>query len=85
MALENFFNPDSVAIVGASQTEGKVGHELLTNMLAAGYKGKIFPVNNKAESIKGLKCYPDLESIGETPVLVIIILPAKIVPSVMRQ
>ena len=85
MALEKFFNPDSVAIVGASQTEGKVGHEVLANMLAAGYKGKIFPVNNKAESIQGMKCYPDLESIGGTPDLVIIILPAKIVPSVMRQ
>ncbi|MFH1715989.1 MAG: acetate--CoA ligase family protein [Planctomycetota bacterium] len=93
MSLEKFFNPDSVAIVGASQAEGKVGYEVLANMLAAGYKGKIFPVNNKAESasgcplreIQGLKCYGDLESIGETPDLVVIIIPAKVVPSVMRQ
>jgi len=85
MSLEKFFNPDSVAIVGASQTEGKVGYEVLANMLAAGYKGKIFPVNNKAKVIQGLKCYGDLESIGETPDLVVIIIPAKVVPSVMRQ
>ncbi len=85
MSLEKFFNPASVAIVGASQSEGKVGFEVLANMLAAGYKGKIFPVNNKAETIQGLKCYCDLEAIGETPDLVVIIIPAKVVPAVMRQ
>ena len=67
MSLEIFFNPGSVAIVGASQTAGKVGYEVLTNMLAAGYKGKIFPVNNKAATIEGLKCYPSLESIDQIP------------------
>jgi len=85
MSLEKFFNPASVAIVGASQSEGKVGYEVLANMLVAGYKGKIFPVNNKAETIQGLKCYGDLEAVGETPDLVIIIIPAKVVPAVMRQ
>ncbi|RKY08802.1 MAG: CoA-binding protein [Planctomycetota bacterium] len=85
MSLEMFFNPASVAIVGASQTAGKVGYELLANMIAAGYKGKLFPVNNKAATIEGLKCYPDLESIGQVPDLVVIILPAHIVPSIMEQ
>jgi len=85
MSLEIFFNPKSVAIVGASRQKGKVGYEILTNMIKAGYTGSIFPVNPKAESIEGLRCYPDLESIGQTPDLVIIIVPAKIVPEVMRQ
>jgi len=85
MSFEMFFNPGSVAIVGASQTAGKVGYEVLTNMLAAGYKGKIFPVNNKAATIEGLKCYPNLESIGQIPDLVIIILPAKIVLSIIQE
>jgi len=85
MSLEKFFNPDSVAVVGASQTPGKVGYEVLTNMIAAGYKGRLFPVNNKAATIEGLKCYRDLESIGEVPELVVVILPAHIVPSIMEQ
>jgi acetate---CoA ligase (ADP-forming) len=85
MSLEMFFNPDSVAVVGASQTTGKVGYEVLANIIAAGYKGRIFPVNNKATEIEGLKCYPDIESIGQAPGLVIIILPARIVPSIMQQ
>jgi acetyl coenzyme A synthetase (ADP forming)-like protein len=85
MSLKSFFNPQSVAIVGASRQKGKVGYEILTNMVAAGYKGKIFPINPNTDSIEGLPCYPDLASIGQVPELVIIIVPAKIVPSVLQQ
>ena len=85
MSLENFFNPQSVAIVGASRHKGKVGYEVLSNMVNAGYEGKIFPVNPRAKTINGLTCYPDLESIRQTPDLVIVIVPAKTVPAVMRQ
>lgn len=85
MSLQSFFNPKSVAIIGASRQKGKVGYEILSNMVAGGYKGKIYPVNNKTEEIDGIKCYPDLASIGETPDLVIIIVPAQYVPSVMEE
>ena len=85
MGLESFFNPKSVAIVGASRRKGKVGYEILANMISAGYQGRIFPVNPQADTIEGLKCYSDLESIGQVPDLVIVIVPAKIVPAVMQQ
>lgn len=85
MSLQTFFNPKSVAIIGASRQKGKVGYEILTNMIAGGYGGKIFPVNRKADLIEGLRCYPDLASIGETPDLVIIIVPAKFVPGIMEE
>jgi len=85
MGLDKFFNPQSVAIVGASAKKGKVGYETLISMTGAGYEGKIFPVNPNAQTIEGLKCYPDLVSIGEIPDLVIIIVPAKTVPAVMQQ
>ncbi|MDD5327575.1 MAG: acetate--CoA ligase family protein [Phycisphaerae bacterium] len=85
MALKKFFNPSSVAIVGASRTKGKVGYEILRSMLDGGFKGGIFPINPKSETIEGLKCYPDLESIGQVPELVIIVVPAKAVPTVMQQ
>jgi len=85
MSFDSFFNPQSVAIVGASRQRGKVGYEILSNMLAAGYKGKIFPVNSKAEEIEGLKCYPDLASIGEVPELVVLVIPAKVVPAIMQE
>ena len=85
MNFESFFNPKSVAIVGASRQKGKVGYEILANMIEAGYEGTIFPVNPRADTVEGLPCYPDLQSIGHVPELVVIIVPAKVVPAVMRQ
>ena len=85
MNFESFFNPKSVAMVGVSQHKGKVGYEILANMIAAGYEGEIFPVNPQTDTIEGLKCYPDLLSIGQVPDLVVIVVPARIVPAVMRQ
>ena len=58
--LEAFFEPTSIAIIGASRKTGKVGHEVLKNVLESGLKGKIYPVNPKAKEILGLKCYPNV-------------------------
>ncbi|MHC4329731.1 MAG: acetate--CoA ligase family protein [Planctomycetota bacterium] len=85
MDFESFFNPKSVAMVGVSHHKGKVGYEILANMIAAGYEGEIFPVNPQADTTQGLKCYPDLFSIGQVPELVVIVVPARIVPPIMRQ
>ena len=85
MSLQSFFHPKSVAIVGASRQKGKVGYEILTNMVSSGYEGKVFPVNRSAETIEGLKCYPDLTSIGETPELVIVIIPARFVLGIIEE
>ena len=76
--LDKFFNPKSVAIVGASRQKGKVGYEILRSMLDAGFPGKIFPVNPQAEEVENLKCDPDLPSIGQAPDLVVIVVPAKL-------
>jgi len=85
MLLEKFFNPKSIAIVGASQKKGKVGYEILANLIKGGFPGTLYPVNQKSDEIEGLKCYPDLEAIGETPELVVIIVPAPYVPGIMEQ
>jgi len=85
MSLETFFNPQSVAVVGASREEGKTGHEILASLLRDGFGGKVFPVNPNAAEVEGLTCYPDLGSIGEVPSLVVVVVPAKIVPAVMEQ
>ena len=85
MRLEKFFNPKSVAIVGASRVKNKVGYEILKSMIEGGYEGEIFPVNHKAEEIEGLKCYPNLEAIGKTPDLAIIVVPAKFVAETIKD
>ncbi|HOX36835.1 MAG TPA: acetate--CoA ligase family protein [Candidatus Brocadiia bacterium] len=85
MSLESFFSPKSVSVVGASRHKGKVGHEILASLLAGGYPGEVFPVNPKVEEVLGLKCYPDLVSIGKPPELVVIVVPAEFVEAVIRE
>ncbi|MBN1125221.1 MAG: acetate--CoA ligase family protein [Sedimentisphaerales bacterium] len=85
MSLESFFTPRSVAIVGASRTKGKVGYEVVSAMLRAGYEGKLFAVNPSTDEVQGLKCYPDLKSIGESPELVVVVVAAKHVKSVIQD
>lgn len=85
MSLEAFLAPRSVAVVGASREKGKVGHEIVSNLLAGGFPGPIYPVNPNATEIEGLKCYPNLAAIGSVPDLVVIVVPARAVAGVLRE
>ncbi len=77
--LEKLLRPDSVAVIGASRTKGKVGHEIFANLVEGKYKGKLFPVNPSADEILGIKCYPDLPSCNATIDLAIISIPTPLV------
>ncbi len=55
MNLDALFKPKNVAVIGASATPGKIGHTIIANMIEAGYKGALYPVNPKADVIEGLK------------------------------
>ena len=81
--LRIFFEPKSVAIVGASQKRGKIGNFILRNNLMLGYGGPIYPVNPGASEIEGLKCYPSVAAIPEAVELAVIALPAHLVVDVM--
>ena len=78
-SLDPFFQPESVAVIGASRTPGKGGHNIIENLLRLGYAGKIYPVNPQTRQILGLAAYPDLTSIPASPELVIIVLPPDLV------
>ncbi len=75
--LQNMFDPKTIALVGASRYEGKVGHILLKNLKKSGKK--IFPVNPNAHKILGLKTYKSILDIKEKVDLAIIVIPAKFV------
>ncbi len=79
MLLKKLFNPKSVAIVGASTHEGKIGYILVENLIKYKYKGKIFPINPKAKEILGLKVYPSLKEVPESVDLAIIAVKPQIV------
>jgi len=80
-----FFSPDSVAVIGASRREGAVGHEVVKNLLNFGYRGRIFPVNPKADELLSLKCYPSVLRIEDDIDLGIITVPAEIVPKAAEE
>ena len=75
--LESLLSPDVVAVIGASRTPGKVGHEIVANLIEGGFEGQIVPVNPSADEILGLKCYPDLKAYGDKIDLSIIAVPTK--------
>ena len=85
MSLDKLFNPQSIAIVGASQERGKVGNVITRNLIELGYAGKVFMVNPKHDKILDHPSYKRLDDIVEKVDLAIIVLPAKIVVPVIRE
>jgi len=83
--LKIFFEPRSVAVVGASRTPGKLGNAILRNLLKLGYGGQIFPVNPQAEEIEGLQSYPSVAAIPEAVELAVMAVPAHLVLDIMRD
>jgi acyl-CoA synthetase (NDP forming) len=73
--LSAALDPQSVAVVGASENPEKIGGRPIKYMLRAGYKGRIYPVNPNRAEIQGLKAYPDVASIPEAPDLAIVAVP----------
>jgi acetyltransferase len=76
-----FFNPRSVAVVGAS--EKSLGHHVVLN-LKAGFQGPIYPVNPNYQQIEGLTCYPTIDAIPGPLDLAIVIVPAQMIPTVLE-
>lgn len=77
-----FFSPLSIAVIGASENPQKLGYTVVKNLKDSGYKGRIYPVNNKATidtNILSLKVYPSVSDIHEIPELVIISIPSGLV------
>jgi len=83
--IKSFFNPGSIAIVGATDEAGSVGRIVLENLLQAKDKRKIYPVNPNREAVLDIRCYPSVNSISEPLDLVVIVTPAKIVPDVVEE
>jgi acyl-CoA synthetase (NDP forming) len=87
--LDAFFNPASVAIVGATKKTDKAGHVIFKNFSInkqrGVFKGQLYPVNLGEDSILGFKCYSSIRQIPGEVDLAIIIVPAKVVPAVMED
>jgi len=82
--LNLFFNPTSIAVIGASRTPGKIGYAILENLKIT-FTGKLFPINPQATEILGLNCYPSVLSIEEPIDLAVIVTPAETVKNIIVE
>jgi acyl-CoA synthetase (NDP forming) len=84
-ALSVFFNPKSVAVVGASSDPKKPGNTALRHMISMGYKGKLFPVNPREKGILGLPCYKSVSEIPEPVDMCILMVAADLTVAVAKE
>lgn len=85
MNLKTFFNPKSVAVIGASGEAGKVGNVIAKNLLELGYKGKVFLINPNHEKLLGKRCYKNVLEVKENIDLAIVAIPAKFILPVISE
>jgi acetyl coenzyme A synthetase (ADP forming)-like protein len=78
-SLEPFFQPASVAVIGASPRRGTIGGELFRNILAGDFKGASYPVNRDGDSVAGVRGYASIDDVPETVDLAVVCLPAALV------
>ena len=83
--LRRFFGPASVALVGATDDVGRFAGKVLMRMHNFGYQGRIYPVNPRLETARGLKCYASVHDLPETPDHVGIVVPAAKVLGILEE
>jgi acetyl coenzyme A synthetase (ADP forming)-like protein len=83
--MDYFFSPRSVAVIGASRNTKKVGHVIFRNFIEGSFKGKVYPINPRAQSLFGHECLPSVLKVKESIDLGIITVPAAITPLVLEQ
>jgi acyl-CoA synthetase (NDP forming) len=81
--IDLLFNPGSVALIGASHTEEKLGGVILRNLLK--FRGKVYPVNPNYSELMGLKAYASLTEILEPVDLSVVIRPASEIPKILED
>lgn len=83
--LDKIFDPHRVAVVGASDTPTSVGYTVLRNLIGSGFRGVVYPVNPKRESVQGIEAHKDIRSLPHAPDLVVICTPGHTVPALIRE
>lgn len=84
-AMNRIMQPKSVAVIGASAEDGKIGNSVMKNLINGGYRGNIYPIHPKATEILGYKAYPSVKDVpGEIDTAVFAI-PAKFVAAALTE
>jgi len=83
--LSPIFSPQSVAVIGATETVNSVGRTILENLIKGGFPGAIYPVNPKRDTVLGIKAYPSITAVPAKPDLAVIITPPATVPGIVKD
>jgi len=84
-AMNRIMRPDSVAVIGASAEDGKIGNSVMRNLINGGYQGKIFPVHPKAAEIMGHKAYKSVKDVPDDIDVAVFAIPAKFVAAALTE
>jgi len=84
-ALDSFFAPSTVAVVGATDREGTVGRTVVANLANGKFPGKVYAVNPKRTEVLGVRCFPSIAALPEKIDLAVVVTPAPTVPGVIRE
>lgn len=82
--MKLFFAPKSVAVIGASVKKGTVGRAIMDNLVES-FKGQIYAVNPKYDEVLGVKCFKSCSELPSTPDLIVVAVPARVVPTVLDE
>ena len=83
--LDKIFNPSRVAVIGASDSPSSVGYTVLRNLIGSGFRGVVYPVNPKRESVQGIEAHKDIASLPHPPDLAVICTPSVTAPGIVRE
>ncbi|MGW0480943.1 acetate--CoA ligase family protein [Nonomuraea sp. NPDC003214] len=83
--MTRIFKPRSVAVIGASAETGKIGNSVMRNLINGGYRGRIFPINPKADDIMGLPAYKSIADVPHDVDVAVFAIPAKFVPAALEE
>jgi len=83
--LDVFFEPESVALIGATENPGSVGRTVLWNLISSPFGGTVFPVNPRRAGVLGIKAYPNIGAVPEKVDLAVVVTPAPTIPGIIRE
>ena len=84
-ALDSFFAPQNVAVIGATETPGSVGRTILWNLISSPFGGTVFPINPKRPGVLGIKAYANIAQVPEPVDLAVVVTPAGTVPGIIGE
>jgi acetyl coenzyme A synthetase (ADP forming)-like protein len=84
-SMNRIMKPRSIAVIGASNEDGKIGNSVMKNLINGGYKGDIYPINPKSDEVLGLKAYKAITDVAEDIDVAVFAVPAKFVGGALEQ